>query len=1230
MCNRPALLAAALLVPAFLCWGQTGAGNIQGTVKDISSAVVPQARVTIVHTETSRQYTTETNQVGFYLFPSIPVGAYRISAAYSGMETWSGELTLAAGQSAVVEPVLVPAGTATAVTVAGDVTPLVTTTSPTVASTLEHARIEQLPLNGRNVTTLIYMTTPGVETGSVPRNYGLRYATELVQDGAVLSNREFGALPARPPGLDTIGEFRAETANSSAKMNRPGTFILTTRSGTNELHGSVFETARNSGVGVARARTDYYDKPPHLVRNEFGGSLGGPVFIPKLYNGKNKTFFFFAYEGYRLRQSSTRRTAVPTAAMREGDFSGLIDAQGRKYAIYDPWSTDSKTWLRTPFPNNQIPGMRQSPLSKYLNSVTPLPTTADNPLATQNYFGVGYNITNQHTETGKVDHRLSDRDNLSFRVSHSPAYNEATNNPYDGSPTTLDKKANGKIEEQQSDSGVANWTHTFSPTFFGETLMSVSRDYLGTLPLVREDIASELGLPNPFKGMGFPRIPYTISSAVGGGMSYDSSTNPIINYTWIYSVDQNFTKLHGRHEFQFGARVRYEDLRNLEDMQVQQGQIDFNIAGNSGLYDRTSSPTAPAATPYTGHVAANFYMGLAAYTSRFNRTFIPLRNSEIAGYFQDNFRVNSRLTLNLGLRYEYNSPVNPTDGSLIGFDRKNKAVVLPQSIEKLASMNVLLPSIAEAYAALGVKYESPQDGGFPAGLVHKNLWDFGPRLGFAYRVGSARRSTVLRGGYAIFAYPESLRLFQGVIYKTIPAMGQISYNPNSGAQSPDGLSNYMLRSVPSIVAGVNSANALGGAQVTGLTRGSGVVYHMDPHQPTARAHQWSLLLERELFGNTVLKTGMVGTHGARIGQFFSYNDAPPAYVWYTNTGVAAPTGEYSAVATRPYDQQVYGTIQEYRKTGISNNTSFQVELEHRYSKGYAFQLFYVMSNAMRMGGDGFRDDIPKDPTSYLPGVVPADDIERSRLLYYRRDVGIKKHRVNWNFLVDLPFGTGKPIGRGAGRAVNALIGGWQVAGIGQLYSRYFQLPTGYIANNTDVEYYGKKYPIQDCRSGVCYDGWLLWNGYIPANRINSYDPKTGNPNGVMGVPDNYRPFATPLWPTPKDGGSPSDPRYGFYDTNTVWIPLKNGTVQRTTLGGYLEPMQNQFMLGPMQWSMSASLFKSVKVNERVTLRINADFLNNVFNMPGTALPSAVADGVITTRSSANAARLLQLSLRVTF
>jgi hypothetical protein len=208
-------------------------------------------------------------------------------------------------------------------------------------------------------------------------------------------------------------------------------------------------------------------------------------------------------------------------------------------------------------------------------------------------------------------------------------------------------------------------------------------------------------------------------------------------------------------------------------------------------------------------VAANFFLGVGTYQARFNRNWLPLNNFELAGYFQDNFKVNSRLTLNLGVRWEYTSPYNMSDNTLIGFDPKNKAVILPQTIDQLAAAKVVLPDIAKAFTDLGVKFETYQDAGLPRSLIYKNLLDFGPRLGFAYRLFNGKKTAVLRGGYSIFAYPESLRIAQSQISKAIPSLGNIVNNPNMATQSPDGLPNYLFRSVPQVIAGVNSQNALG-------------------------------------------------------------------------------------------------------------------------------------------------------------------------------------------------------------------------------------------------------------------------------------------------------------------------------------------------------------------------------------------------------------------------------------
>ena len=184
---------------------QTGTGNIQGTVKDVSGAVVPEAKVIITQTQTARQFDTTTNNVGFYLFPSVQLGPYQITVETPGLEKWKGELYLQVGQSAEVDPVLQLGATATEVTVAGNVTPLVTTNSPTLATVVEHTRIEQLPVNGRLIQNLLYMTTPGFESGSnLPRLFGLRFGVEMLQDSAVLMNRQWQSIPLRPPGLDTL------------------------------------------------------------------------------------------------------------------------------------------------------------------------------------------------------------------------------------------------------------------------------------------------------------------------------------------------------------------------------------------------------------------------------------------------------------------------------------------------------------------------------------------------------------------------------------------------------------------------------------------------------------------------------------------------------------------------------------------------------------------------------------------------------------------------------------------------------------------------------------------------------------------------------------------------------------------------------------------------------------------------------------------------------------------
>ena len=1220
--SRGALISWVLA--SVLVRAQTGTGSIQGTVRDTTGAVIPGAKVVLVQSQTAVTFSGQTNSAGFYVFPAVQRGPYELTVESAGMETWKASLTLVVGQAAQIDATLKVGQTGTAITVAGDVTPLVTTTGPTLSNVLERERIEQLPINGRFLQNLVLMTTPGLESGSVPRLFGLRYAMEYVQDGALLSNRDWASLPNRPPGIDTVGEFLVETSNSSAKMPRPGSIVITTKAGTNQFHGALFETHRNSGLGVARARQDFFTKPPQLIRNEFGASAGGPITLPKLYKGKDRTFFFAAYEGLRLRSAATRAITMPTAAMREGDFSGLIDGAGRRFTLYDPWSTAGReqNWSRVPFVGNRIPANRRSPLATALYNITPLPTQPDvNPLVTDNWFGTGFSNRNDWTVTARVDHRLSDKDQIFFRYSSNRSYAWRTSSGIDaGTPTSLDGRANGAIDEGQNDNGVASWTHTFSPTFFSETVVSVARDYRGQIPLGGlSNIAREYGLPNPFNGGGHPRI-----QNAGFRMNWDTGINYTLNYANVVMIDENLTKVSGRHEFQFGGRFRYERLDTLVDQTEAAGNHNF-ATNASGLFD-PSTGSAFSSLPLTGHNSANFHMGLANYNARFNRGWFRMRSGERALYFQDNWKVRPRLTLNLGLRYEYNVPPVEANNGLIGYNMDARTVVLGRPLENLAQLGLTLPSIVQAYDAINIRYQQVEQSGLPSRFVNPNRLDFGPRAGFAYRLRDGSRPMVIRGGYALFAFPESLRLYNATMAQNAPGQAVLEFNPTNAQTSPDGLPNFLLRSVPTVVAGQNSANVIDINRRLTIARGAGVMYHFDPNQPTARAHEWNLAVERELFANTSLRVAYVGTHGMRLSQWYSYNNAPNDYVWFSNTGQPLPSGEFAGVIRRNHDRQTLGTIQQYRKTGWSNSNNITVEVQRRYAQGLGFQFFYTLSNAMRVAGDGWRDDNMLTPNLYLRGAVPEDYNQLNRFLNYRRDPSIPKHRLNWNWVADLPFGKGKHWGRNANRAVDALIGGWQVGGNGEWFSRYFTLGAGNWGSLGTVQLNDRNVPVKDCRSGVCFDGWLYYNGYIPANRINS-TAANGQPNGVMGVPSSYQPSSQPVWPTPATP-NPNDPNARFYETNTVFVRLANGALQQTSVNTNLHPWRNQFLPAPWVFALNSSLFKSVRINESLVARLNVDFFG-VLNNPGLPLPDSTS-GILLTRFSNNTPRNLQLTLRLTW
>lgn len=1249
------LMAAVWLLTAAATFAQSsaGGGSIQGTVNDEAGAALPGAKVQITNPATGLTQNLVTNDSGFYVTPSLSIGKYKIRIEADNMKAWEGEAQVETARVTVTDAVMQIGNLAETVMVEGNLTPLVNTSEPTEGATLDAQRIQELPINGRNLNTLIEDVTPGVESindvnGGV-RVAGLMvYSTNYVQDGATTNNREFGGSGI-VSGLESIGEVRVETSSSSAKYTTPTSVIITTRGGGNEVHGSLYWTHRNNAFGVARARQDVLQggqeyKVPKLIRNEFGGSVSGPIFLPRFgeggqpfYDGRNRTFFFFSREGLRLRQGITREFVVPTLAMRGGDFSELRDSQGRLQVLYDPLTTRLQTIngrqvaVRDPFPNNQIPISRLSPLARYMFSITPLPNDVSNPLVSNNLkLAVPTNAfpnRNDDNFTVRVDHRFGENDNAFIKVNAGRMFSNFLGTAANNGAPTANNEANVTYLPMDGIAGALTWTHTFSPTFFVETLFN--RTWQSTRTITgpveqQEDWSQQLGLPNNFGEVGWPNI--TNAGLAGGSNNYTyiEGDNRRALYSIITNLEQNYSLVKRTHNIQFGGSFHHERNHLLPDQGGISGTSFYNSLATSLQSPTLGNATNPQIVPQSGYETANFFLGYGArYDVGLKRGFMQLYQKNYGLYVQDNWRVTNRLTVTPGLRWDINPAFNERNGLLSAFDVERHALLLPEPLDYYYRIGATTPQLVSLYERVGVKFLSAADVGKDKQLFKPNLFDFSPRGGFAYRMFDGNKQLVVRGGYGIYTSALPLRTLLAQFSGLLPFRATFSYNPNSAAQSPDGISNYLLRTIPTITSGVNSADIVNTSSALAVGRGQSVV-GLDENQPSLRIHEWNFAVEKQINQSTVVRLTYAGKHGVNADQLFEINPQPNDYVYYTLTGQPKPTGEFANVALRVYDQAAYTSVRILQKSGYINSSTWTAQIERRFSKGLGFQAFYTMTNSLRNAGNSFRDDVATvyAPSVYLPGTVPTNDYELNRTLFYDRDTAIPKHRVRWNWNYDLPFGRGRRFFETAGGLLNGLLGGWKIAGNGTLLNTWYALPTNNWGEYGEFETYGTKHKILDCRATPatatsaaderCTPGYLWFNGYISQRVINSKNA-AGLRNGVYGLPENYRPAVKPINPWPV-GGLPTDPNASLYDTNNVTLTLNNGTRQLVGYDTGYHPWRNQYKIGPFNWVMDASLLKIFTIRERVRLRVNFD-LFNVFNIQGLNPPNA--EGIVSLGSSYN-------------
>lgn len=1246
------MVAIGMAIGSSNTFAQSGAGSIQGTVADSTGAVIPGASIHVVDQATSVAADTKSNNVGFYQVPGLFAATYEVTVSAPGMKTYKRTVDLLVGQNAVIDVKLPTGSVSQEVTVAGNTVQLTTTDSGTIGATLENARINQLPLDGRLLLTLAQETTPGIEAdGSNPgsRANGLMdQGLEYVQDGAPLSNRNFGGERNSPQGQlpdpDAVQEVKMDVSNSSAEFAAPATGIITTKSGTNHLHGSMFETARNAAFGLAKQRgfvtTPTADPNPPLVRNEYGASLGGPIVIPHLYDGRDKSFFFVAFEDLSLRSWTPMLVSVPTMAMRQGDFSGLINSSNVLQQLYDPATTQpsqncngsgtANEYCRTPFANNQIPLSRLSPFSKIIYDILPQPTTGDNPLVEPNLQVHNINNFDVPTVSFRLDHSFNENnhaylrytDNLEDWVSLRNIPDAPLTVAADGIPAG----ASGGTQWQiASFSGALGFTHVFSPTFYSETVLSQQwfSQYDVATGNPNIDYEQIFGTPNNFGETGFPQISGGILTLTGTQWNYKG-------VQIVSNLDENLTKTMGRHELKFGGRYRHERFGYLPDRSSD--QVGFSGLA-TGLYN-TATGTNWDSLSNTGYGEGDFFLGAANnYSVNLNPPYQHYRDMEFDAYVQDNFHVNRNLTLNLGLRYEAHPAPYTSNNLMESFDLKNKAMVLAKPLSWYIAKGYTTQTIVTNLQDLGMVFESPQQAGIPSTMLRNNDFTFGPRLGFAYSLFGGRHGTVVRGAYGRYIFPVPVRNSLKLPSSDAPFATSYTQNYNVGAQSPDKENNYLIRTSSPVIAGVNSSNVVNSGNVNSIIPGITEVTLSPDYAPNF-VTEVNATVEQALKGNSAVRLSWVYTHASNLDQYFYYNNHPSSYVWDTETGTTAPGGTYSATAQGPYDQTLYSGSQALdQTTGWSTDNSLQASYQRMFHHGLAYQINYVWSKPFRIGGNWSRDSTISPFADFLPGYGPAKpsylpswgmDHALNRFENYKVDTGLPKHHINFNGIYDLPVGRGKTFLGNANSFWNEVFGGFQIAGSGQVLSQDFTINSGNWGPTNPLHVYKHKAPIMDCRSGVCHKEYLWFNGYIaPTAYLNCTS------HCVTGLPANYVPYQTPI------NNTPGAPNYG---NNNVTVQLSNGKTTSTGFnpGPGTNPFAKTVLNGPFNYIAAASLFKVFPIRERMALRFNMDVFN-LLNDQGYLNPNGT-DGTESLQSAywnnangnGTGPRVMQFTLRLSY
>jgi hypothetical protein len=841
--------------------------TIVGRVTDSSGAVVMQATVSVVNTATSLERATTTAGTGDFEIPLLPItGSYTLTVTKTGFQTQQiTGIVLAVDQEARFDVHLSVGSVTEKVSVHGDA-PLVNTDNATVGQVIDNRTIVELPLNGRNFTQLATLT-PGAIQGAnsgqtgfttISVNGGQANKTEFLLDGVSNQEQLFDGVQFTP-SVDAIQEFRVEGNAFSAEYGRGDALInATIKSGTNQFHGVLWEFLRNSELDAR----NFFDisKAPYK-QNQFGGTLGGPIL-------RNRTFFFVNYEGTRIVQGLTSNAVVPSAAQRNGDFSAS------SAPVRNPLTGQA-------FPRNIIPSSLLNPSTSYFLQFIPLPNT---PTGTFQY-GAPFN-SNVDQGNVRVDHRFSDSDSLFGRYS--------VNNIDNLNPGAF-PQVGGTTVGIRTHNAVLDEVHIFRPTIINELRLGYARMYSANAPQGLGTNYTEKAGISGFEetSLNFPGFPSLSISGLGNGSSALINGNPyapLINPSNMYQIVDGLSWIRGAHTIKFGI-----DFRRYEFTST-------NSANSRGAFNFTGV--------YSGNPTADFLLGYPNSGTRdFPRNLFGEDQYNYGYYVQDDYKVSSRLTLNLGLRYEYNPAFTELQNQSALFDYQAGHLVVSQYN---GSYNLTTQQVAKyAYPQYANLIISAKQANLPNSLRY-NQHNWAPRVGLAFRPLGDNK-TVIRSGFGVFYL----------------------------LQSGNNTVSYPIINPPFIVDESKSQPTVNGIPTlqvqnffqpfsTSTQFNSPLIFSFNPRNRTPYLDEWNFTVQRQLGTNMALEVGYVGSKGTHLEMVIP-----------ENVPMINPNDQRSFQARRPYPEFGSGSY-----LGNQNNSTYhalQVKLEKRYSSGLSFLVSYAFS-----------------------------------------------------------------------------------------------------------------------------------------------------------------------------------------------------------------------------------------------------------------------------------------------